>query len=48
MKLIHVFYFSQRSYMEQKGWDVFRVLPPEQDSRKILTHHFNNYNYSET
>lgn len=23
---------SQRSYMEQKGWDVFRVLPPEQDS----------------
>ncbi|XP_040583648.1 chitin synthase chs-2 [Lepeophtheirus salmonis] len=23
---------SQRSYMETKGWDVFRVLPPEQDS----------------
>jgi len=23
---------SQRSYMEQKGWDVFRDLPPEQDS----------------
>jgi len=23
---------SQRSYMETKGWDVFRVLPPEHDS----------------
>ena len=23
---------STRSYMETKGWDVFRVLPPEQDS----------------
>jgi len=23
---------SQRSYMETKGWDVFRGLPPEQDS----------------
>jgi chitin synthase len=23
---------SQRSYMETKGWDVFRVLPPENDS----------------
>jgi len=23
---------SQRSYMETKGWDVFRVLPPEADS----------------
>lgn len=23
---------SQRSYMETKGWDVFRSLPPEQDS----------------
>merc|ERR1719203_132531 len=23
---------SQRSYMETKGWDVFRVLPPETDS----------------
>ncbi|TRY61889.1 hypothetical protein TCAL_08870 [Tigriopus californicus] len=23
---------SQRSYMETKGWDVFRNLPPEQDS----------------
>ena len=25
-------FFSTRSYMETKGWDVFRVLPPEQDS----------------
>ena len=24
--------FSQRSYMETKGWDVFRSLPPETDS----------------
>ena len=31
--LIHFFPFrSTRSYMETKGWDVFRVLPPEQDS----------------
>ena len=27
-----MFFFSQRSYMETKGWDVFRVLPPETDS----------------
>ena len=26
------FIFSQRSYMETKGWDVFRSLPPETDS----------------
>ena len=26
------FVFSQRSYMETKGWDVFRSLPPETDS----------------
>jgi len=25
-------FFSQRSYVETKGWDVFRTLPPEQDS----------------
>ena len=28
----HVIFCSTRSYMETKGWDVFRVLPPEQDS----------------
>ena len=27
-----VIFCSTRSYMETKGWDVFRVLPPEQDS----------------
>ena len=31
LNLSHLF-FSTRSYMETKGWDVFRVLPPEQDS----------------
>ena len=30
--LIFLNFFSQRSYMETKGWDVFRVLPPEADS----------------
>lgn len=28
---------SQRSYMETKGWDVFRVLPPEADSSSEAT-----------
>ena len=30
-------FFSQRSYMETKGWDVFRVLPPDQDSGSEAT-----------
>ena len=27
-----LFIFSTRSYMETKGWDVFRTIPPEQES----------------
>ena len=30
--LFETYIFSQRSYMETKGWDVFRSLPPETDS----------------
>ena len=26
------FHCSTRSYMETKGWDVFRTIPPEQES----------------
>lgn len=32
LQLDFLYVFSQRSYMETKGWDVFRNLPPEQDS----------------
>ena len=31
------FYSSTRSYFDTKGWDVFRILPPEQESGSEAT-----------
>ena len=33
----HLFFCSQRSYIDTKGWDVFRTLPPEAATRSEAT-----------
>ena len=33
----YLFFCSQRSYIDTKGWDVFRTLPPEAATRSEAT-----------